>query len=89
MDGSKTLQEPLAAPLVTSSPSTKAQETPSRPGQLTNTDIARYYPLSCYRKHRPEYNHSLQEQQSMLQRERDDLAKKISHLEQRIAANQK
>jgi len=87
MDGSKTPQEPLATPLVTSPPLSKAQET--HPRQLTNTDIVRYYTVSCYQKHRPEYNHSLQEQQSVLQRERDDLAKKISHLEERIAANQK
>lgn len=85
MNGSKTPQEPLATPLVTSSPLTKAQET--HPRQLTNTDIARYYTVSCYWMHNPEYNHSLQEQRSLLQRERDDLAKKISHLEQRIAAN--
>ena len=87
MDKPKTPQEPLATPLVTSHPLTKAQET--HPGRLTNTDIARYYIVPHYWKHDPEYNHRLQEQQSVLQRERDDLARKISHLEQRIVANKK
>ena len=87
MDGSTTLQGPLATPPVTSSPLTNVQE--AHPRQFTNTDIARYCTIQRYRKHYPEHIHSLQEQQSVLQRERDDLAKKISHLEQRIAANKK
>ncbi len=87
MDGSETPQEPLDTPLVTTHPLTKAQET--HPDRLTKTDIARYYIVPRYWKHDPEYNHSLQEQRSVLQRERDDLAKKISHLEQRTVANKK
>ena len=91
MDKPKTPQEeePLATPLVTSHPLITAQETP--PSRLTNTDtdVARYCIVSHHWKHDTEYNHRLQGQQSVLQRERDDLARKISHLEQRITANKK